>query len=66
MALDPFLLEVLACPCDRHAPVSVDEAAGRITCTECATVFEIRDDIPVMLLDEAQPGPHGIGGQGAP
>jgi uncharacterized protein len=62
VALDPFLVEVLACPCDRHAPVTIDETAGRITCTACATVFPIRDSIPVMLLDEAEPGPAGIGG----
>lgn len=61
MALDPVLLEVLACPCQRHAPVTADEAAAVITCDVCATTFPIRDGIPVMLLEEATPGPRGVG-----
>ena len=61
MALDPVLLEVLACPCQRHAPVTADEAAAVITCGVCATTFPIRDGIPVMLLEEATPGPNGVG-----
>jgi uncharacterized protein YbaR (Trm112 family) len=33
-----------------------------LACTSCATTFPIKDGIPVMLLDEATPGPRGIGG----
>ena len=51
--LDPVLLEVLACPCPEHAPLRVDEAAPRLVCTKCEHAFEIRDGIPIMLLDEA-------------
>ena len=47
------LWEILACPCDAHAPVRPDEATGRIVCTSCGRSFEVRDGIPVMLLDEA-------------
>ena len=61
MTLDPVLLEVLACPCEHHAPVSVDVAASALVCTRCATSFPVRDGIPVMLLDDATPGPQGIG-----
>ncbi len=61
MPLDPVLLEVLACPCEHHAPVNYNEADSTIVCTRCATTFPVRDDIPVMLVDEATPGPHGIG-----
>ena len=61
MGLDPFLLEVLACPCQRHASVTPDEEAGVIVCNVCRTSFPIRDDIPVMLLEEATPGPKGVG-----
>ena len=64
MSLDPVLLEVLACPCEHHAPVRADEVNAQIVCTRCETTFPIRDDIPVMLLDEATPGPNGIGGVG--
>jgi len=55
------LWDVLACPCPSHAPVEPDEAAGCAVCTRCRTTFDVRDGIPVMLLDEAHPGPRGIG-----
>ena len=61
LALDPVLLEVLACPADHHAPLAVgtpdDPAAPALTCTECGRIFPIRDGIPVLLLDEATGGP---------
>jgi uncharacterized protein YbaR (Trm112 family) len=60
--LDPILLEVLACPCDHHASVRVEgEPPTEIVCERCDTSFPVRDGIPVMLLDEATPGPRGIG-----
>ena len=66
MTLDPMLLEILACPCEHHAPVQPDTgedlaAATALECTRCRTTFPIRDGIPVMLLDEATPGPQGVG-----
>ncbi|GAA3753909.1 hypothetical protein GCM10022225_43350 [Plantactinospora mayteni] len=57
MALDPQLLEILACPDTHHAPLDYDPAAQTLTCTECARIFEVRDDVPVLLLDEARGGP---------
>lgn len=57
--LDARLLAILACPCVHHAPVREDGDA--LVCTRCRTTFEVRDGIPVMLLDEATPGPAGIG-----
>ncbi len=56
MSLAPELLEILACPDTHHAPLAYDESAQTLTCTQCARVFEIRDGIPVLLLDEARPG----------
>ena len=53
MALDQQLLDILACPDTHHAPLRYDADAQTLTCTECARVFPIRDDIPVLLLDEA-------------
>ena len=52
--MDQTLLEILACPDEHHAPLTYDEAAQTLTCTECARVFAIQDGIPVLLLDEAQ------------
>lgn len=70
MKIDPLLLEILACPCEHHAPVRPDDAdlavAAALVCTRCATTFPVRDDIPVMLLDEATPGPEGIGAEVGP
>jgi uncharacterized protein YbaR (Trm112 family) len=54
VSLDPALLDILRCPDEHHAPLDHDTAAGTLTCTECGRVFEIRDGIPVLLLDEAR------------
>jgi uncharacterized protein len=53
VALDPQLLDILACPDTHHAPLTYDADAQTLTCSECARIFEIRDGIPVLLLDEA-------------
>jgi uncharacterized protein len=53
--VDAQLLELLACPDKHHAPLTYDEPGQTLTCTECGRVFEIRDGIPVLLLDEARP-----------
>ncbi len=53
--MDSQLLEILACPDTHHAPLTYDEPAQTLTCTECGRVFPIRDGIPVLLLDEALP-----------
>jgi hypothetical protein len=50
--LDPALLEILACP-KCHADLRVDEAAEKLACTGCGLRYPVRDDIPVMLIDEA-------------
>jgi uncharacterized protein YbaR (Trm112 family) len=54
MNLDPQLLDVLACPADDHGVLAVDEAAGELVCTVCLRAYPVRDDIPVLLLDEAR------------
>lgn len=52
LGLDPVLLEVLACPCPAHAPLRIDELNSALVCTQCGRSFEVRDGIPVLLLDE--------------
>jgi uncharacterized protein YbaR (Trm112 family) len=57
--LDPALLEILACP-NCRAELRVDEAAGELVCTGCGYAYPVRDDIPVLLVDEARrPGTAG-------
>jgi uncharacterized protein YbaR (Trm112 family) len=63
MPLDPELLDLLACPSDDHAPLREETRDGAevLVCTYCASVFRIEDGVPVLLLDEALPGPAGPG-----
>ncbi|MEI8056229.1 MAG: Trm112 family protein [Actinomycetes bacterium] len=62
MSLDPSLLAILACPCEHHASLHVDrEPANSLVCQRCLTTFPVRHGIPVLLLDDATPGPEGIG-----
>jgi len=63
MKIDPGLLEILACP-NCHAPLRVDEPAQELVCTAeaCGLAYPVRDDIPVLLIDEARrPGDPGAG-----
>ncbi len=57
MNLDQSLLDILACPACR-APLQLgtpeDPAADRLTCTGCGLRYPVRDDIPVLLVDEAE------------
>jgi uncharacterized protein YbaR (Trm112 family) len=62
-ALNPELLAILACPSDHHGPLRVGEVAGApvLICPFCQSSFPIRDGIPVLLADDATPGPNGLG-----
>ena len=52
MAISPELLEILACPaCKSKVEIVHDGAA--LKCVACHRVYPVRDDIPVMLIDEA-------------
>ncbi len=53
MNLDPALLEILACPACR-ASLRADDAASELVCTGCGLAYPVRDDIPVLLVDEAR------------
>ncbi|SHI57174.1 hypothetical protein SAMN02745165_00441 [Malonomonas rubra DSM 5091] len=52
MSVRPELMEILACPkCKQKVELAQDSQS--ITCEACRLRFPIRDDIPVMLIDEA-------------
>ena len=54
MSLSPELLEILRCPkCKSEVELKVDGGGLKCTNSECSLVYPIRDDIPVMLIDEA-------------
>lgn len=54
MAINPDLLTILACPKCREAVSLTDDREG-LACAACKKVYPIRDDIPVMLIEEAIP-----------
>lgn len=53
MNLDDSLLEVLVCPACR-AEVRQDHDAQELVCQGCGLAYPVRDDVPVMLVDEAR------------
>lgn len=65
MPIDAALLELLACPSDDHAPLRLEPRDGEpvLVCTHCSSTFPIVGGIPVLLLDDATPGPNGLGRQ---
>ncbi len=53
MTLKPELLEILVCP-QCKGEVRLDEERNGIVCEKCRLVYPVQDDIPVMLIDEAE------------
>jgi len=53
MAVSKELLDILVCPLDK-APVKLTADGSGLKCSACKRVYPIRDDIPVMLIDEAK------------
>jgi uncharacterized protein YbaR (Trm112 family) len=52
VALDAELLDILACP-NCKTPVKLVKNGAALKCGTCHRVYPIKDDIPVMLIDEA-------------
>ena len=56
MAISQELLDILACPaCKTEVKLTADGKG--LKCVTCHRVYPIRDDIPVMLIDEATQDP---------
>jgi hypothetical protein len=53
MAISKELLEILVCPLCK-APVRLTPDNSGLKCEKCKRVYPIKDDIPVMLVDEAK------------
>ena len=53
MALDPQLLEILACPEDK-GPLLYFEDEQSLYNPRLKRRYSIKDDIPIMLIDEAE------------
>ena len=55
MAISPELLEILRCPkCRSKVELKPDQSGLKCINPECSLVYPIRDEIPVMLIDEAR------------
>jgi uncharacterized protein len=53
MAVSQDLLDILVCPLDK-TPVKMTSDQRGLKCPSCRRVYPIREDIPVMLVDEAR------------
>jgi len=54
VSLSPQLLDVLVCPRCKGT-LEYREPDSSLVCRRCALRYPVRDDIPVMLIDEATP-----------
>ncbi len=53
MNLDPVLLEILVCP-DCKGALTVDQDHDELVCNGCGLAYPVRDNIPIMLVEEAR------------
>ncbi len=53
MAIDKELLDILACP-KCKGDIRLNEKGDGLVCDACKLKYPIKDDIPVMLIDEAE------------
>lgn len=54
MALKKELINILACPKCKGA-LTVQPAEDGLACAKCSVVYPVRDEIPIMLVDQAIP-----------
>ncbi len=54
MALSKKLLDILACP-KCKGEIKLNDDKDGLICDNCRLLYEIRDDIPIMLIDKARP-----------
>jgi uncharacterized protein YbaR (Trm112 family) len=57
MAISQQLLDILVCPLCKE-PVKLTSDSQGLQCGQCRRVYPIKDDIPVMLVDEAKVEPE--------
>ena len=55
MAISKELLEILACPLCKTGVTLLPDGGG-LRCGECGRVYPVRNDIPIMLVEEAAGG----------
>jgi len=53
MAIKQELLDILACP-KCKGDIRLNKAGDGLICDSCKLLYHIKDDIPIMLIDEAE------------
>jgi len=54
MAVSQQLLDILVCP-KCKGDIYLNDSQNGLICDQCRLIYEIRDDIPIMLIDKAKP-----------
>jgi hypothetical protein len=54
MAIKQELLDILACPRCK-GDIRMEDSGNWLICDTCRVKYEVRDDIPIMLIEEAVP-----------
>jgi uncharacterized protein YbaR (Trm112 family) len=54
MAVKKELLEILRCP-KCKGPIHPNPDETGLICEQCRLMYEVREDIPIMLIEEAKP-----------
>jgi uncharacterized protein YbaR (Trm112 family) len=54
MSINRELLDILACP-KCKGDIYLDDASNGLVCDKCKLVYEIKDNIPIMLIEKARP-----------
>jgi uncharacterized protein len=54
MGIKNDLLDILACP-QCKGPLKLTPAEDGLICEKCRLLYEIKDDIPIMLIEKAKP-----------
>ena len=53
MTISKELLDILVCP-KCKGDIHLNKAGDGLICDNCKFLYEIKDDIPIMLIDEAK------------
>jgi len=59
MPIPKDLLDILVCPECRTPLRQLADAASGLQCETCRRIYPIRDDIPVLIIDQATKAPGG-------
>jgi uncharacterized protein len=54
MPISQELLDILACP-KCKGDIYLNETKDGLICEKCLLIYEIKDNIPIMLIEEAKP-----------